>query len=288
MTDTRRVPFTVALRHPVLGVTSRSGWLIEGEAGWGEWSPLPSWSEAERAAAEGAALEAAAHPFPAPQRQSVEVNTMIPRVPPAVAARMAVASGCSTVKVKVGDPDGEARAAAVREAVGRDVRIRVDANGAWDLEEAVRALARLRGCDLELVEDPVATLAEMARLRRRSPVPVGAEMPIRTLDDVEELRRLDAADVLIIKPQRIGGIRASLRAAEMADRPVIVSSALETSVGLSACLAVAAALNHSPYAHGIGTASLLAEDVTAHPLLPAHGRLVARRIEPDLLLATPS
>jgi len=287
VTDGRRIPFTVALRHPVLSVTTRTGWLIEGEAGWGEWSPLPSWSGAERAAAERAAREAAAHPYPEPQRQSVPVNTMVPRVPPAVTARMAVASGCSTVKVKAGDADGEARVAAVREAVGPDVRIRVDANGAWDLEEAVNALARLRAFGIELVEDPVPTLAEMARLRRRIPLPVGAEMPIRTLDDVAALIRLDAADVLVIKPQRIGGIRASLRAAEMAGRPVIVSSALETSVGLSACLAVAAALPDSPYAHGIGTASLLAEDVTARPLLPAGGRLVARRVEPDLLVATP-
>jgi len=101
---------------------------------------------------------------------------------------------------------------------------------------------------------------------------------------VVEMRRLDAADVLVVKPQRIGGIAAALRAAELAGVPVVVSSALETSVGLSACLAVAAALPASPYAHGIGTATLLAEDVTANPLLPVRGRLVPRRVEPDLLL----
>ncbi|MGA2282120.1 MAG: enolase C-terminal domain-like protein [Candidatus Dormibacteria bacterium] len=280
----RRLPFTVALRQPVLGVTTRAGWLIQGDAGWAEWSPLPSWSREENAAAYLGALEAAGLPFPEPVRGSVEINTMVPRVPPGVAARMAVISGCATVKVKVGDADGEARVRAVREAVGPGVRIRVDANGAWDLDEAERALDRLAGLDIEMVEDPVDGLREMAALRRRCAVPVGAEMAIRCLEDVVEMRRLDAADVLVVKPQRIGGIAAALRAAELAGVPVVVSSALETSVGLSACLAVAAALPASPYAHGIGTATLLAEDVTANPLLPVRGRLVPRRVEPDLLL----
>jgi O-succinylbenzoate synthase len=281
----RRLPFAVELLQPVLGVTVRSGWLIEGEAGWGEWSPLPSWSREENATAYRAALEAADRPFPLPLRDAVEINTMVPRVPAEVAARMALASGCSTVKVKVGDHGGEDRVRAVREAVGPGVRIRVDANGAWDVEEAVRVLTSLAGLDLELVEDPVARLDDMARLRRLSPVPIAAEMPIRTVEDAREMRRLEAADVLVIKPQRIGGLAASLRAAELAGMPVVVSSALETSVGLAACLAVAAALPVSGYAHGIGTASLLAEDVTEHPLLPLAGRLTPRRVEPDLLLA---
>ena len=282
----RRLPFAVELLQPVLGVTTRTGWLLEGEAGWAEWSPLPSWSREESATAYRGALETADRPFPAPLRAAVAINTMIPRVPANVAARMAVASGCSTIKVKVGDAGGPDRVRAVREAMGPGARIRLDANGGWDLEEAVRALAVLSGFDVELVEDPVPGLAEMARLRRRSPIPVAAEMAIRTLEDVVEMRRLEAADVLVIKPQRLGGIAAALRAAELAGVPVIVSSALETSVGLAACLAVAAALPVSVYAHGIGTAALLAEDVTARPLVPLGGMLVPRRVEPDHLLAS--
>jgi O-succinylbenzoate synthase len=282
----RRLPFSVALCQPVLGVTRRSGWLIEGEAGWAEWSPLPSWSREEGEAAHRGALEAAGHPFPPSLHASVEINTMIPRVPPDIAARMAVAAGCHTVKVKVGDREGEARVRAVREAVGPAAHIRVDANGSWELEEAIRSLDRLARYDLELVEDPVATLEELARLRRRCSIPLAAESSIRTIEDVVEMGRLDAADVLVIKPQRIGGIAVALRAAELAGIPVVVSSALETSVGLAACLAVAAALPASPYAHGIGTASLLAQDVTSDPLLPVQGRLVPRRVEPDLLLGS--
>jgi O-succinylbenzoate synthase len=282
----RRLPFAVELLQPVLGVTSRSGWLIEGEAGWAEWSPLPSWSREESATAYRGALEAADRPYPEPVRDSVTVNTMVPRVAPDVAARLAVDSGCSTIKVKVGDAAGADRVAAVREAVGPGVRIRLDVNGDWDLEEALRALGSLARFDIELVEDPVRGLEEMARLRRRCPVPIAAEMPIRTLADVSEMRRLEAADVLVIKPQRIGGIATSLRAAELAEVPVIVSSALETSVGLSACLAVAAALPLSAHAHGIGTAVLLGGDVTERPLLPLDGAMVPRRVEPDLLLAS--
>jgi O-succinylbenzoate synthase len=282
----RRIPFSVGLRHPVLGVTTRSGWLIEGSAGWAEWSPLPSWSREEGETAHRGALEAADHPFPSPLHASVEINTMIPRVPPDVAARMAVAAGCRTVKVKVGDPEGEARVRAVREAVGPAVHIRLDANGSWDLAEAIHSLDVLAGYDIELVEDPVPTLDELARLRRRCSIPVAAETSIRTIEDVDEMRRLGAADVLVIKPQRIGGIGAARRAAELAGIPVVVSSALETSVGLASCLAVAAALPASRYAHGIGTATLLMEDVTSLPLLPVQGRLVPRRVLPDLLLGS--
>jgi O-succinylbenzoate synthase len=283
----RRIPFSVALRHPVLGVTSRSGFLIEGEAGWAEWSPLPSWSREEGETAHRGALETAGSAFPPIIQASVEINTMIPRVAPDIAARMAVAAGCRTVKVKVGDLEGEARIRAVREAVGPATHIRLDANGSWDLEQAIRSLDVLARYDIELVEDPVPTLADLAGLRRRTSIPLAAETSIRTIEDVMEMRRLDAADVLVIKPQRIGGIVAALRAAELARIPVVVSSALETSVGLAACLAVAAALPASPYAHGIGTATLLAEDVTSDPLLPVQGRLVPRRVEPDLLFDRP-
>lgn len=280
----RRLRFAVPLRQPVLGVTVRTGWLLEGDAGWAEWSPLPSWSTGEAATAYRGALEWARQELPSPLLERVAVNAMIPRVAPGLAARMAASSGCSTVKVKVGDPEGEARVRAVREAVGPAIRIRVDANGSWSVEEAESALARLSVHSIELAEDPVRTLEEMALLRRRAAVPLAAEMPVRTPDDARELHRLDAADLLVVKPQRIGGVAASLRAAELAGVPVIVSSALETSVGLATCLAVAAALPDPGYAHGIGTALLLTEDVTSEPLLPIGGWLAPRRVVPDRML----
>lgn len=280
----RRIPFRVRLRVPVLDVIERSGWLTEGAAGWGECSPLPSWSDAERAAAERAAEEAASLPFPEPRVKRVAVNAMVPRVEPDVAARLAVDSGCSTIKVKVGDAAGVDRVAAVRAACGASVRIRLDANGAWDLDTALRELKRLAMYDLELVEDPVRSLEDLTMLRRRSPCPVAAETSIRTVADATRLRELGAADAIVLKPQRIGGVRAALAAAEAAGVPAIASSALETSVGLAAVVALAAALGAGPFAHGCGTALLLEDDVTTDPLLPENGHLTPRRTQPDRAL----
>ena len=280
----RRVPFSVALRHPVMGVTIRSGYLIEGPAGWGECSPLPSWSDAERAAAERSALEAATLPFPTAMRDRVPVNAMVPRLAPDAAAALALGSGCKTVKVKVGDDQSLDRVAAIRSACGPGVRIRLDANGAWDVETALRLLTRLAVYDIELVEDPVASLEELAAVRGRAGMPVAAESCIRTTADARRLRQLEAADVIVLKPQRIGGVRQALRAAEESGLPAIASSALETSVGLAAVVALAASLPDAPFAHGAGTALLLASDVVSDPLIPIGGWLTPRRPSVDLRL----
>jgi o-succinylbenzoate synthase len=277
----RRVPFSIDLIHPVMGVTRRSGVLIEGPEGWGECSPLPSWNDAERAAAERAAVEAATQPFPAPVRDRIAVNAMVPRLDPDVAAALAVQSGCRTIKVKVGDDQSVDRVAAIRAACGPGVRLRLDANGAWDIDTALRMLALLRTYDLELVEDPVASLEDLASLRSRSPVPVAAESSIRTVADAQRLRALDAADAIVLKPQRIGGVREALRAADAAGIPAIASSALETSVGLAAVVALAASLPDAPFAHGAGTAMLLASDVVTDPLVPVDGWLTPGRPHVD-------
>lgn len=280
----RRIPFRVALRVPVMDVVERSGWLVEGECGWGECSPLPSWNEAERRAAGAAAVEAASTPFPAARVARVAVNAMIPRIAPDDAARMALESGCGTIKVKVGDAQGTDRVAAVRAACGETVRIRVDANGAWDLDSALRELGQLAVYGIELAEDPVRRLEDLAMLRRRSPCPVAAETGVRTIDDARRLRDLEAADAIVLKPQRIGGVRAALDAAQAAGVFPIASSALETSVGLAAVVALAAALGETPFAHGCGTALLLAEDVTDEPLRPDAGWLDPRRPSPSAAL----
>jgi O-succinylbenzoate synthase len=117
-------------------------------------------------------------------------------------------------------------------------------------------------------------------------VPVAAEMSVRSVADARRLRARDAADAVVLKPQRIGGVAAALAAAAEAGVPAIASSALETSVGLAAVLALAAALPDSPYAHGAGTALLLEEDVTSDPLLPVAGELRPRRVVPDLVVRT--
>jgi O-succinylbenzoate synthase len=280
----KRLPFRVDLRHPVMGVTSRSGYLLEGPAGWGEYSPLPSWSEAEQEAAERSSLEAATLPFPPAVRDRVAVNAMVPRLEPDVAAALALASGCKTIKVKVGDDQSVDRVAAVRSACGPGVKIRLDANGAWDVDTALRNLTQLAVYDIELVEDPVASLEELATLRGRAGMPIAAESCIRTTADARRLRQLGAADVIVIKPQRIGGLREALRAAEESGVPAIASSALETSVGLAVVVACAAALPDAPFAHGAGTALLLESDVVADPFVPVDGWLTPRRPSVDVRL----
>ncbi len=283
----RRVPFSIALRHPVMGVTTRTGYLIEGPAGWGECSPLPSWNDAEREAAERSALEAATLPFPPVARDRVAVNAMVPRVAPDVAAALAVSSGCNTIKVKVGDELSVNRVAAVRSACGPAARIRLDANGAWDVDTAMLELAKVACYDIELVEDPVASLEELAALRRRTAMPVAAESSIRTTADAQRLHQLEAADAIVLKPQRIGGVREALRAADASGVPAIASSALETSVGLAVVVALAASLPDAPYAHGAGTAALLESDVVDDPLIPVGGWLAPRRANVNLQLLAP-
>lgn len=283
MAELREIPFTTRLRVPVGDVTERTGILIEGPAGWGEYSPLPSWSSDERAAAKRAAIEAATEPFPRARRPRIDVNTMVPRVSPEHAARMAVDSGCDTIKIKVGDPASVERVHAVRDALPR-ARIRLDANGSWDPDTAGIFLAQVRGLDIELIEDPVSTMEEMARFRRGSAVLIAAESCVRTIEDARMLRKLEAADVIVIKPQRIGGARAALDAAEEAGVAAIASSALETSVGLAMVVAVAAALPDALFAHGVGTAGLLEQDVTSQPLVPVHGVMEPRRVVPDLMI----
>jgi O-succinylbenzoate synthase len=269
-----------------MGVTRRTGYLLEGPAGWGECSPLASWSDAERAAAERAALEAAMLPFPAQARHRVSVNAMVPRLAPDVSAALALSSGCGTIKVKVGDDQSVDRVAAIRAACGPRVHIRLDANGAWDVQTAITMLAQLRTYDIELIEDPVAALEDMRSLRGRVGMPIAAESSIRTTSDAQRLGELEAADAIVLKPQRIGGVREALRAAEASGLPAIASSALETSVGLAAVVALAASLPDAPFAHGAGTALLLAADVVTDPLLPVDGWLTPRRPHVDAQLLT--
>ena len=283
MAELREIAFTTRLRVPVGDVVEREAMLIEGPAGWGEYSPLPSWSEDERAAAKRSAIEAASEVFPPAARARIDVNAMVPRVPPEQAARMAIESRCKTIKIKVGDAASVERVRAVRDALPR-ARIRLDANGAWDPGTAGIFLAQVRGLDIELIEDPVPTLEEMARFRRGSAVLVAAESCVRTVEDARMLRKLDAADAIVIKPQRIGGVRAALDAADEAGVPAIASSALETSVGLAMVAAVASALPDAPFAHGVGTAGLLERDVTSDPLSPTDGVMRPRRVAPDLVI----
>jgi O-succinylbenzoate synthase len=273
----------VPLRHPLAGSSFREALLVDGPAGWGECSPLPGYPcPAEKAMA--AALEASTVGWPPAVRQVVPVNALVPAVSAREASRLAadaVAAGYGCIKVKVGDERDIDRVAAVREAAGAGVRLRVDANGAWDVETAVARIAALARFDLELAEQPVATLEELAAVRRRVDVPLAADECVRGVEDARRLARLGAADVVVLKVQPLGGVGPALEVAEAAAVPAVVTSLFETSVGLAAGLALAAALPELPYACGLGTATLLAGDVVSDPLVPEGGMLRVRRPVPD-------
>jgi O-succinylbenzoate synthase len=146
---------------------------------------------------------------------------------------------------------------------------------------AVAAVTRLAPFDLELVEQPVAGIEELADVRRRLPVPVAADECVHGVADARRLAALDAADAVVLKVQPLGGVAAALAVASAAGVPGIVTSMYETSVGLAAGLALAAALPELPWACGLGTAGLFAADVVADPLVAVDGALAVRRPVPD-------
>ena len=287
--------FALALTTRFRGITRREGMLLRGPAGWGEFAPFLDYPPAECGAWLAAAREAAELPYPDPVRTEVAVNCTVPAVGPDAAARIVADSGgCRTAKVKVAEPgqrlaDDLDRVAAVRDALGPGGRIRVDANAAWSRAEAIEAITaldRVAG-GLEYVEQPCASVAELASVRRAVGVPIAADESIRRAEDPYEVARRQAADIAVVKVAPLGGVRAALRIAQDIGLPVVVSSAIDTSIGLAAGLALAAALPELPYACGLNTAALLAGDVTSTPLRAVDGRLTvpSRRIEPDRLLS---
>ncbi len=269
---------TVLARHR-LRIGSREILLLGGPKGWGECSPLEGYP-VPVAAALRSAREAACEGWPPARRTEVAVNALVTGHP----VKPATLRSFGCVKVKVGRPELESDVAlvsAVREAVGERVALRIDANGRWGLDEAERAIERLAGFDLELVEQPVSSLDDLARLRRRVAVPLAADESVRSLEDARRLRALGAADAVVLKVQALGGVRRALAIAEAAGVPAIVSSMYETSVGIAAGLALAAALPELPYACGLATLDRIEGDVASAPLAPERGRLRMRSVVPD-------
>lgn len=280
------ITYAIGLKNRFRGITVREGMLFEGAAGWAEWSPFHDYDDATCRSWLRAAREAADNGWPAPVRDVVPVNCTVPAVDPDKAAAIVRTSGCATAKVKVAEPgqtlaDDLARVEAVRDAIGPDGRVRIDANGAWSIDEAVRNLKELARFDLEYVEQPCASVQDLAAVRRRTEVLVAADESIRRAEDPLLVRKLEAADIAVLKVQPIGGVRACLDIAEQIGLPVVVSSALETSVGIAAGVALAAALPELPYACGLATVSMFTADVVREPLMPVNGLLPVTRPEPD-------
>lgn len=282
----------IPMRVPFRAVVTREVALVRGPAGWGEFGPFPEYPPAEASRWLAAAVESAWRPWPERVRDVVPVNATVPAVPAAhVAGVLARFPGCTTAKVKVaergqGIEDDVARVVEVRAVLGPSGRIRVDANGAWSVDEARTALARLSRLGLEYAEQPCRTVEELRDLRialARGGVDVlvAADESIRKAEDPLRVRDLEAADVVVVKVAPLGGVRAALEVVAACGLPAVVSSALDTSIGISAGVALAASLPSLDHACGLGTVALLGGDVATAPLVPVGGLLPAGRVAAD-------
>jgi O-succinylbenzoate synthase len=291
-----RLPMRVRFR----GITEREALLVRGPVGWGEFAPFLEYDDAEAARWLAAALESGWVAPPAALREVVPVNATVPAVAAAqVAEVLARFPGCLTAKVKVAEPGQDLaqdvdRVAAVVDALGPGARVRVDANGAWRVDEAVAALRALKAAagraDFEYAEQPCASIDELAALRKALArngidVPVAVDESIRKAADPLRVAVAGAADVVLLKVAPLGGIAAALEVAQVLGGEhgigVVVSSALDTSVGIAAGVALAAALPELPYACGLGTVGLLARDIAVHSLVAADGVLPVGPVEVD-------
>lgn len=274
------------------GQTVREMALLEGPQGWTEFSPFPEYGDEEAAHWLRAALDFGWSPAPARQRDRIPVNATLPAVAPDDVERvLAHYDGCRTVKVKVAErgqslDDDVARVRRVRDVIGAEGRIRVDANGGWNVDEAEHAVHRLAEFDLEYVEQPCARVDELAELRERIAylgILVAADESVRKAEDPLAVARAGAADLLVVKAQPLGGIRRALAIVAEAGLPAVISSALESSVGIAMGAHLAAALPDLDYDCGLATVDLFTGDVVpdARSLVPRGGSIPVERPEVD-------
>lgn len=279
------------LRVKFRGISIRETMLLRGPAGWAEFGPFPEYDDVESGRWLRSAIEAGWHGFPAPLRAQIPVNATVPAVAAEQVARVLEPFGAvAAVKVKVAEPGQSLqqdldRVAAVRAALPA-AALRVDSNAGWTHHEALEALRRLADFGLEYAEQPVPGIDGLARLREalgtaRIPVLIAADESVRKETDPLAVAKAGAADLIVVKAAPLGGVRNALEIVAQAGLPAVVSSALDSSVGIRAGLALAAALPELPYACGLGTVSLLAADVWSHPLTAQDGAIGLREAEPD-------
>ncbi|RNI25130.1 o-succinylbenzoate synthase [Flexivirga caeni] len=289
--DTMHV-VSIPMRVRFRGVLHREIAVFAGPSGWGEFSPFLEYDAPEASRWLAAAIDAAWGSWPVAVRSAVPVNATVPAVAASeVAAVLARYDGCRTAKVKVAErgqslPDDVARVAAVRDTMGSGAFVRVDANGGWSVDDALSAIEALAPYVLEYVEQPCATVDELVELRKRLArngigVRIAADESIRKAEDPLRVARLGAADVAVVKVAPLGGVSSARRIATESGLPTVVSSAIDSSVGIAAGVALAAALPELPFACGLGTLELMAGDVVSDSLVPQAGSINVSRPTPQ-------
>jgi O-succinylbenzoate synthase len=279
---------SIPMRTKFRGLTTREVLLFEGPNGWAEWSPFTEYEDEEASIWLKAAIEWAFGEIPETDVKTIKVNATLPAVKD-VQKALEPFGKFEVVKIKVAEPGQTLQDDIDRiDQVGEhypDARIRLDANGNWDIETALK-IAKIiyqENIPLEYLEQPVRTIAEMAELKlnlQEFNIKIAADESVRKVSDPLAVAQANAADILVLKAAPLGGINNALAIAKEAGLPVIVSSALETSVGVSMGVYLAALLD-SDYASGLATAALLTEDVTETPLIPINGEIPVTRITPN-------
>ncbi len=279
------------LRTKFRGLEEREVLLFEGPNGWAEWSPFIEYPDEEAAVWLSAALDFAYGDLPELHRDRIAVNATLPAVTPDLVERVLSNFGeFSTVKIKVTESgqslqDDLDRIFTVRKLYP-DAKIRLDANGSYDIETATLLANAMHenGVPLEYLEQPVATIAEMAELKlqvNRVGIKIAADESVRKVSDPLAVAQANAADILVLKAAPLGGINRALEVAAEAELPVVISSALDSSVGLSMGAYLAAAIPDLDFDCGLATSALLAGDVTREPLRAENGFIDVRRVEVD-------
>lgn len=282
---------SVPMRVQFRGVTRREVVLFEGSHGWAEWSPFLEYEDAEAAVWLRAALEYGFAPTPELHAKSIFINATLAAVSPEeVEGQLAAFGKFRTVKIKVAEPGQSIEADLARVRRVHDLHpsaaIRLDANGGYDVATAIEVAKQLaiESIDLQYFEQPVKTIAELAEVRERLAriaTKVAADESVRKETDPLAVAAANAADVLVIKAQPLGGISSALEITQRANLPVTVSSALETSVGISMGLHLAASLEVESFDAGLGTVALLADDVCDEPFIAKDSQLAVKRAVPS-------
>ena len=259
--DSLRV-ISLPMKTNFRGINHREVALFKGPQGWAEFSPFLEYGDSECAPWLACAIEAATVAAPTPLRSSIKVNATMPALngESEVARILATFPGCSTVKIKVGTNHEQdlARIASVRK-LQPEAKIRIDVNGLWSVDQATKFL-EVCGV-IEYVEQPCATIEELRELKKRIEVTIVGDEILRKSSDPFEVDLQGAVDVLMLKVQPLGGIMRATKLAQHHKLPVVVSSALESAVGISYGLKLAASLPDLNYACGLATGSLLSSNV---------------------------
>ena len=263
------------------GVTVREVALFQGECGWGEFSPFLEYDDAESAPWLACAIEAATQPKPQIFRTEVAVNGTIPALNDKEELERVVNSfpDVSTFKVKAGTNAQEdvARINTIR-SLRPHAKIRIDANGLLSVEQAV-SLLQLVG-DIEYIEQPCATIQELRELKKRIDVKIVGDEVLRKAKDPFAIDLTGAVDYLMLKVQPLGGIKRAHQLAQHHKLPVVVSSALESAVGINYGLILAASFEDMNFDCGLGTGSLLAKNVAQLPIVD--GKIQISDVVPNL------